>query len=58
MDSNSACHICGGTMKADDNTTAQIRCDKCGHQEIALVDGDGKKEAVKMFNRNQSRRSH
>ena len=31
-------------MKADANTEPQLRCDKCGHQEVSSV---GLKETVK-----------
>ena len=37
MEPNDTCSICGGTMKADANTEPQLRCDKCGHQEVSLV---------------------
>jgi hypothetical protein len=37
MEPNSTCNICGGTMKVDANTKPQLRCDKCGHQEVAAV---------------------
>ena len=44
MEPNDTCSICGGTMKADANTEPQLRCDKCGHQEVSSV---GLKETVK-----------